>query len=83
MPMASQRFLHYVAKSSKTTAPTVYLQCLIKPRASKVREGVTALTDEAVFICVAAIPKDGESNRAVLAILSQVRVLQRPISYTR
>lgn len=72
--MASYRFIHYVASSSKSRLPKAYLQCLIKPRANKMREGVTALTDEAVHICVAAVPKDGESNRAVLAVLSQVRV---------
>lgn len=70
--MASHRVIHYIA-GSKTILPTVHLHCHIKPRASKVREGVTALTADAVHICVAAIPKDGESNKAVLAVLSQVR----------
>lgn len=72
--MASHHFIHYVASSRKNILPIVYLQCLIKPHASKVREGVTTLVDEAVHICVTSIPKDGESNRAVLAVLSQVRV---------
>lgn len=72
--MAASRVLHYVAGSgSKSKLPAVvYLRCHVKPRASKVREGVTAVTDDAVEVCVAAVPKDGESNRAVLAVLSEV-----------
>lgn len=69
--MASQRLIQYVA-GTKNKFPAVYLQCHIKPRASKVREGVCSLTDDAVHICVAAIPRDGESNKAVLAVLSKV-----------
>lgn len=69
--MASQRVIQYVA-GTKNKVPAVYLQCHIKPRASKVREGVSSLTADAVHICVAAIPKDGESNRAVLSVLSEV-----------
>ncbi|CAN8104316.1 unnamed protein product [Discula destructiva] len=68
--MASHRFIYYVA-GSKNTLPTVYLKCHVKPRANSIREGITALTADAVKICVAAIPKDGESNKAVLNVLSE------------
>lgn len=69
--MASQRVLQYVA-GAKQKPPTVYLRCHVKPGASKVREGITALTDSTIELCVAAVPKDGESNKAVLAVLSEV-----------
>lgn len=69
--MASQRLIQYVA-GTKNKLPAVYLQCHIKPRANKAREGISSVTDDAVHICVAAIPKDGESNRAVLSVLSKV-----------
>lgn len=69
--MASQRVLQYVA-GAKKNPPTVYLRCHVKPGASKVREGITALTDSTIELCVSAVPKDGESNKAVLAVLSEV-----------
>lgn len=69
--MASQRVLQYVA-GAKKKPPTVYLRCHVKPGASKVREGITALTDSTIELCVSAVPKDGESNKAVLAVLSEV-----------
>lgn len=71
MHMASQRVLQYVA-GAKKKPPTVYLRCHVKPGASKVREGITALTDGTIELCVSAVPKDGESNKAVLAVLSEV-----------
>lgn len=71
MHMASQRVLQYVA-GAKKKPPTVYLRCHVKPGASKVREGITALNDSTIELCVSAVPKDGESNKAVLAVLSEV-----------
>ncbi|KAG6357952.1 hypothetical protein INS49_013835 [Diaporthe citri] len=68
--MASQRVLQYVA-GAKKKPPTVYLRCHVKPGASKVREGITALTDSTIELCVSAVPRGGESNRAVLAVLSE------------
>lgn len=83
--MASQRVLQYVA-GAKKKPPTVYLRCHVKPGASKVREGITALTDSTIELCVSAVPKDGESNKAVLAVLSEVSesstinpALRRPV----
>ncbi|KAK2609756.1 hypothetical protein N8I77_003242 [Diaporthe amygdali] len=68
--MASHRVLQYVA-GAKTKPPTVYMRCHVKPGASKVREGITALTDSTIELCVSAVPKDGESNKAVLTVLSE------------
>ncbi|KAF3763792.1 hypothetical protein M406DRAFT_341214 [Cryphonectria parasitica EP155] len=69
--MSTRRFIQYVA-GSKNKLPTVYLQCRVKPGASKVREGVAALTDDAVELCVTAAAREGEANKAVLAVLSEV-----------
>lgn len=73
--MASHRVLQYVA-GAKKKPPTVYLHCHVKPGASKVREGITALTESTIELCVSAVPKDGESNKAVLAVLSEVSPLR-------
>lgn len=69
--MATQRVIQYVA-GGKNKLPAVHLHCRVKPNASKSREGVTSVTDDAVELCVAAVPRDGESNKAVLAVLSEV-----------
>ena len=64
--------IRYVAAAKKTEPGTLYLQCHVKPGTSKVREGVVSVTDHAVEICVAAPPRDGESNKAVIAVLCKV-----------
>ncbi|KAK3496095.1 hypothetical protein B0T13DRAFT_278498 [Neurospora crassa] len=76
--MSTQRALWFVAsKASKKPSPqstqggTIYIHCHVKPGASKNREGVTSITDEAVEICVAAQAKEGEANKAVVKVLSE------------
>lgn len=70
--MASGGAIRYVAGTKKNPLGTVYLQCHVKPGASKSREGVTALTDDAVEICVSARAREGEANKAVVKVLSEV-----------
>lgn len=67
-----QAALRYVQGTKKSPQGTFYLQCHVKPGASKQREGVTSLTNEAVELCVAAQAKEGEANKAVVKVLSQV-----------
>ena len=75
----TQRALWFVAsKATKKSSPqaggagTIYIHCHVKPGASKQREGITCITDEAVEICVAAQAKEGEANKAVVKVLSEV-----------
>lgn len=70
--MASAGAIRCVAASKKNPFGAVYLQCHVKPGASKSREGVTALTDDAIEICVAAQAREGEANKAVVKVLSDV-----------
>lgn len=70
--MATHSFIRYAVGSNQRPA-TVYLHCHVKPGVSKVREGIASLTDDAIELCVSAVARDGESNKAVLAVLSQVR----------
>ncbi|WYZ34196.1 hypothetical protein EsH8_I_000472 [Colletotrichum jinshuiense] len=69
MAMAAIRF---VSGSKKSALGTLYLQCHVKPGASRVREGVTAVTDATVELCVAAQAREGEANKAVVKLLSEV-----------
>lgn len=64
--------IRFVAAAKQPAVGTLVLQCRVKPGASKVREGIVAVTDDAVEICVAAQARDGEANRAVVHVLSQV-----------
>ncbi|KAK3376624.1 hypothetical protein B0T24DRAFT_223391 [Lasiosphaeria ovina] len=70
--MASPRAaIWFVSGTKKSPRATVYIQCNVKPGASKNREGVTAVGDDAVDICVAAQAREGEANKAVVKVLSE------------
>ncbi|KAK1656915.1 hypothetical protein BDP55DRAFT_596847 [Colletotrichum godetiae] len=64
--------IRFVAGTKKSPLDTLYLQCHVKPGASRVREGVTAVTDATVELCVSAQAKEGEANKAVVKLLSGV-----------
>ena len=84
MASTSTRALRYVAGTKKAPLGSrLYLQCRVKPGASKSREGVTGLTEDAVEICVAAPAREGEANKAVVRVLSEVRAACLPYGRTR
>ncbi|KAI0895235.1 YggU-like protein [Annulohypoxylon nitens] len=70
--MAARNAITLVRKSKPSAPEFLQLRCHITPGASKVREGVAAVTDECIEICVSAQPQDGKSNKAVLELLSEV-----------
>ncbi|KAK1981530.1 hypothetical protein LZ30DRAFT_770742 [Colletotrichum cereale] len=72
--------LRFVAVNKKSALGTLYLQCHVKPGASRVREGVLAVADGAVELCVAAQAREGEANKAVIKLLSEPQVLGLPKS---
>jgi uncharacterized protein len=59
--MVSKQVVRFVAASAKSRLGTIHLQCLVKPGASKQREGVAAINGEAVELCVAAAVREGEA----------------------
>ncbi|KAK8113808.1 YggU-like protein [Apiospora kogelbergensis] len=66
----------------KSNAPSsLHIRCHVKPGADKVREGILAVSDAAVELCVAAAPRNGESNKAVVQVLSHA--LQIPKMHLR
>ncbi|KAK3346678.1 hypothetical protein B0T25DRAFT_571800 [Lasiosphaeria hispida] len=69
--MASSRAIWYVAGTKKSPHGTLYINCNVKPGASKSREGITSVRDDAVEICVAAQAREGEANKAVVKVLSE------------
>ncbi|EGY20229.1 uncharacterized protein VDAG_02245 [Verticillium dahliae VdLs.17] len=68
---SAQSALRYVAAAKTSSRGTLHLRCYVKPGAAKAREGVTGLTEDAIEICVAAQPRQGEANKAVLRLLSE------------
>ncbi|KAG5913106.1 hypothetical protein E4U42_001476 [Claviceps africana] len=55
----------------------VQLQLRVKAGASKPRQGILAVTSSAVELCVAAQPRQGEANGAVLQVLSQALAVSK------
>ncbi|KAG5952399.1 hypothetical protein E4U53_000963 [Claviceps sorghi] len=55
----------------------VQLQLRVKTGASKPRQGILAVTTNAVELCVAAQPRQGEANGAVVQVLSHVLAVPR------
>ncbi|KAL4761263.1 DUF167 domain-containing protein [Aspergillus foveolatus] len=49
----------------------LHISCRVKPNASG-REGITAVGNETVDVCVAAVPRDGEANLAVSQVFAKV-----------
>ncbi|TVY56941.1 UPF0235 protein [Lachnellula cervina] len=69
--MASLAIRH-VASSSKSTLGYIYLQCHVKPGASKQREGIVSISENVIEVCVSAQAREGEANKAVREVLSSV-----------
>jgi uncharacterized protein YggU (UPF0235/DUF167 family) len=70
--MASPPAIRHVASPAKSALGYIYLQCHVKPGASKQREGIISVSDSVIEVCVSAQPKDGEANKAVREVFSDV-----------
>ncbi|GAW26141.1 putative duf167 domain protein [Rosellinia necatrix] len=55
----------------KSSTEILQLRCHVRPGANKSRQGVIAITDETIELCVSAPPQDGKANKAVLEVLSE------------
>ncbi|KAI8631845.1 DUF167-domain-containing protein [Xylariaceae sp. FL1651] len=55
----------------KSSAKILQLRCHVRPGASKAREGIVAITEEVIEVCVSAPAQDGKANKAVLETLSE------------
>ncbi|EFY89294.1 hypothetical protein J3458_018771 [Metarhizium acridum] len=69
--MASPLAARFIAsKSGSLSVGFVQLQLRVKAGTSKDREGILAVTDRAIELCVTAQPRHGEANKAVVQALS-------------
>ena len=72
LSMASSSAIRFVTGSKKSPLGSLHLQLRVKPGASKNREGVIAVTDDAIELCVSAQAREGEANKAVVQVLSGI-----------
>lgn len=64
--------IRVVSSTAKSALGAIYLQCRIKPGASKQREGIISISDEVIEVCVSARAQEGEANRSVRDLFSSV-----------
>ncbi|KAF7546791.1 hypothetical protein G7Z17_g8174 [Cylindrodendrum hubeiense] len=69
---SSSAAIRFVTGTKKSPLGSLHLQLHVKPGASKNREGVLAVTDDVIELCVAAQAREGEANKAVVQVLSSV-----------
>ena len=71
--MASPSAVRFIVSGKKTpTFGSLRLQLRIKPGTSKDRQGVSSVSDDCVELCVAAQARDGQANKAVVQLLSDI-----------
>lgn len=64
--------VRFLAGTKKNPLGSLHLQCHVKPGASRAREGVLSVSDSVIELCVAAQAREGEANKAVVKLLSEV-----------
>ena len=64
--------VRFIAASKKSPLGSLQLHLRVKPGASRDREGISDVTDTAIDLCVSAQARDGDANRAVVSLLSDV-----------
>jgi hypothetical protein len=72
--MATRKAIALIGGFKNGASGALHIHCRVKPGVDKRREGITGVSEDAVEICVAAPPRDGESNKAVIKVMSDVRL---------
>lgn len=61
------------AKGHKVKSGSIQLLCLVKPGVNAKRQGIEAVTDDGIELCVAAQAREGEANKAVRELIAEVK----------
>jgi uncharacterized protein YggU (UPF0235/DUF167 family) len=69
--MSAIRFVAARNIKGQHAAGAIQLLCHVKPGVNVNREGIAAVTDEAIDICVAAQAREGEANMAVRVVIAK------------
>lgn len=75
----SMSAIRFIAAKARTSTGIIQLLCHVKPGVSANREGITALTEAAIDVCVTAQAREGEANAAIRTVIA--RTLKVPKSY--
>lgn len=78
LSMSAIRFIAGKAAKARTSTGIIQLLCHVKPGVSANREGITAVTKEAIDVCVTAQAREGEANAAIRNVIA--RTLEVPKS---
>lgn len=70
LPFMSAQAVRFVAATAKSGTGTLQLLCHVKPGVSASREGIAAVSDSRIDVCVAAQARDGEANKAVRRVVA-------------
>ncbi|USP80116.1 uncharacterized protein yc1106_07390 [Curvularia clavata] len=64
------RVVRFVAATPKSGRAMLQLLCHVKPGVSASREGIAAISEDRIDVCVAAQARDGEANKAVRRVVA-------------
>jgi len=70
--MSAKSAIRFLAGTKKNPVGSLQLNCHVKPGASRVREGILSVSDEVIELCVSAQAREGEANKAVVKLFSEV-----------
>jgi hypothetical protein len=75
--------IRLIAAKGQTPA-TVQLLCRVKPGVSADRQGIAAVDEDCIVVCVAAQPRDGLANRAVEDVIAHaLKVPKSDVAVTK
>jgi uncharacterized protein (TIGR00251 family) len=75
--MSAIRFIAGKVAKARTSTGIIQLLCHVKPGVSDSREGIAAVTDEAIDVCVTAQAREGEANAAVRIVIAKTLKLPK------
>ena len=64
--------IRFVAATGRKAHGSIQLVCHVKPGVSVQRQGIAAVSEHSIEVCVAARASEGQANRAVTAVVAEV-----------
>jgi uncharacterized protein YggU (UPF0235/DUF167 family) len=67
--------IRFIATKGNAQRGMIQLLCHVKPGANASREGIAAVSDEAIEICVASQAREGEANKSVREVVAEASLV--------
>ena len=71
--------IRWIAAKSNAKTGSFQIMCHVKPGVHPNREGIGAVSDEAIEVCVAAQAREGEANKTVREVIAEVSLATGPV----